>query len=161
MEDVKNMNMKDATAAIEAAAAAATGATAEEKQDDLEKMKLEELKAAAASLGLDVTGAKKKADLIKLIEEAQQPDSKNEEAQGEAQEEDQPAIQEAKGRVLVMYNGMVNLRTIDGEVDGKAMQGQTFPVKGKLERDGVTWYWIADRDGRDHLISGQVVRYMQ
>ena len=65
-----------------------------------------------------------------------------------------------KGRVLVTYTGMVNLRDENLAVIGQAMQGQVFPVTGKREIEGVVWYRVEDRHGKECLISGDVVRYM-
>ena len=65
-----------------------------------------------------------------------------------------------KGRVLVTYTGMVNLRDENLAVIDQAMQGQVFPVTGKREIEGVVWYRVEDRHGKECLISGAVVRYM-
>lgn len=65
-----------------------------------------------------------------------------------------------KGRVLVTYTGMVNLRDENLAVIDQAMQGQVFPVTGKREIEGVVWYCVEDRHGKERLISGAVVRYM-
>lgn len=65
-----------------------------------------------------------------------------------------------KGRVLVTYTGMVNLRDENLAVIDQAMQGQVFPVTGKREIEGVAWYRVEDRHGKECLISGAVVRYM-
>lgn len=65
-----------------------------------------------------------------------------------------------KGRVLVTYTGMVNLRDENLAVIDQAMQGQVFPVTGKREIEGVVWYRVEDRHGKECLISGDVVRYM-
>ena len=65
-----------------------------------------------------------------------------------------------KGRVLVTYTGMVNLRDENLAVIDQAMQGQVFPVTGKREIEGVVWYRVEDRHGKERLISGAVVRYM-
>lgn len=65
-----------------------------------------------------------------------------------------------KGRVLVTYTGMVNLRDENLAVIDQAMQGQVFPVTGKREIEGVAWYRVEDRHGKERLISADVVRYM-
>lgn len=65
-----------------------------------------------------------------------------------------------KGRVLVTYTGMVNLRDENLAVIDQAMQGQVFPVTGKREIEGVAWYRVEDRHGKECLISAAVVRYM-
>lgn len=65
-----------------------------------------------------------------------------------------------KGRVLVTYTGMVNLRDENMAVIDQAMQGQVFPVTGKREIEGVVWYRVEDRHGKECLISADVVRYM-
>ena len=65
-----------------------------------------------------------------------------------------------KGRVLVTYTGMVNLRDENLAVIDQAMQGQVFPVTGKREIEGVAWYRVEDRHGKECLISADVVRYM-
>lgn len=65
-----------------------------------------------------------------------------------------------KGRVLVTYTGMVNLRDENLAVIDQAMQGQVFPVTGKREIEGVVWYRVEDRHGKECLISADVIRYM-
>lgn len=64
-------NMKDMTAAIEAAAAAKTGAATTVHghldEEQLKNMKLEELKALAKDMGLDAKKCKTKADYAALI----------------------------------------------------------------------------------------------
>lgn len=65
-----------------------------------------------------------------------------------------------KGRALVTYTGMVNLRDEALAVVDQAMQGQVFPVVGKREKDGAVWYRVVDRHGKERLISADVVRYM-
>lgn len=65
-----------------------------------------------------------------------------------------------KGRVLVTYTGMVNLRDETLAVIDQAMQGQVFPVTGKREIEGVAWYRVEDRHSKECLISADVVRYM-
>lgn len=67
---------------------------------------------------------------------------------------------ELKGRALITYTGMVNLRDEDMNVVDQAMQGQVFPVVGKREKDGAVWYRVEDRHGKECLISADVVRYM-
>ena len=171
-------------AAVEAAAAAAAGGPAKHRQEytgeAMESMTMTELVKVAKGKGLDTKKAKKKADVIALILEAdagrktaepaaaddlpQQPEGQT--AAAAAQEEQPPAEhsdgpEAIGGRVLVVYTGMVNLRDMDGNVDDLAMQGQTFPVCGRLVRDGATWYKITDREKKLHLISAEVVRYME
>lgn len=87
--------------------------------------------------------------------------------EADAQDEDEGADEglecadvPMKGRVLVTYTGMVNLRDENLAVIDQAMQGQVFPVTGKREIEGVTWYRVEDRHGKERLISGAVVRYM-
>ena len=87
--------------------------------------------------------------------------------EAEAQDEDEAANEglgctdvPMKGRVLVTYTGMVNLRAENLAVIDQAMQGQVFPVTGKCEIEGVVWYRVEDRHGKECLISGDVVRYM-
>ena len=170
-------------AAVEAAAAAAAGVPAKHRQEytgeAMESMTMTELVKVAQGKGLDTKKAKKKADVIALILEAaaaqktaepaaaddlpQQPEGQT----AAAAQEDQPPAEHSDGpeaiggRVLVVYTGMVNLRDMDGNVDDLAMQGQTFPVCGRLVRDGATWYKITDREKKLHLISAEVVRYME
>ena len=64
-------NMKDMTAAIEAAAAAKTGAATTVHghldEEQLKNMKLEELKALAKDMDLDAKKCKTKADYVALI----------------------------------------------------------------------------------------------
>ena len=60
----------------------------------------------------------------------------------------------------VTYTGMVNLRDENLAVIEQAMQGQVFPVTGKREIEGVAWYRVEDRHGKEYLISTDVVRYM-
>ena len=171
-------------AAVEAAAAAAAGVPTKHRQEytgeALESMTMTELVKVAQGKGLDTKKAKKKADVIALILEAdaaqkaaaptaaddlpQQPEGQT--AAAAVQEEQPPAEhsdgpEAIGGRVLVVYTGMVNLRDMDGNVDDLAMQGQTFPVCGRLVRDGATWYKITDREKKLHLISAEVVRYME
>lgn len=177
-------SMEETMAAVEAAAAAAAGVPAKPRQEytgeALEGMTMTELVKVAQGKGLDTKKAKKKADVIALILEAdaaqaaagtaadddlpQLPEEKP--AAAAAREEQQPAEhsdgpEAIGGRVLVVYTGMVNLRDMDGNVDDLAMQGQTFPVCGRLVRDGATWYKITDREKKLHLISAEVVRYME
>lgn len=177
-------SMEEKMAAVEAAAAkkAGTGAVKGHLDaEELKQMKLADLKAVAEDMGLDASKCKTKADYAAMIaaEEVEvdlegdgtvQP----EEVEGlthediltvttddQDQERDEGRVEEITGVALVTYNGMVNLRDMTGTVDGQAMQGQTFPVHGKLERDGVTWYKITDRHDQNHLISGKVVRFME
>lgn len=177
-------SMEETMAAVEAAAAAAAGVPAKPRQEytgeALEGMTMTELVKVAQGKGLDTKKAKKKADVIALILEAdaaqeaakpaaaddlpQQPGGRDD--AGAAQEEQLPVEhsdgpEAIGGRVLVVYTGMVNLRDMDGNVDDLAMQGQTFPVCGRLVRDGATWYKITDREKKLHLISAEVVRYME
>lgn len=177
-------SMEETLAAVEAAAAAAAGVPAKPHQEytgeALESMTMTELVKVAQGKGLDTKKAKKKADVIALILEAdaaqeaaeptaaddlpQQPEGQT--AAADTQEEQPPTEhsdgpEAIGGRVLVVYTGMVNLRDMDGNVDDLAMQGQTFPVCGRLVKDGVTWYKITDREKKLHLISAEVVRYME
>ena len=85
--------------------------------------------------------------------------------QGDPEEDDEDLEcieleQKLTGRVLVTYTGMVNLRDDALAVVDHAMQGQVFPVTGKREKDGVVWYRVEDRHGKEYLISADVVRYM-
>lgn len=170
-------------AAVEAAAAAAAGVPAKHRQEytgeAMESMTMTELVKVAQGKGLDTKKAKKKADVIALILEADAaqktaepaaaddlPKQPEGQAAAAAQEEQPPAEhsdgpEAIGGRVLVVYTGMVNLRDMDGNVDDLAMQGQTFPVCGRLVRDDATWYKITDREKKLHLISAEVVRYME
>ena len=170
-------------AAVEAAAAAAAGVPAKHRQEytgeAMESMTMTELVKVAQGKGLDTKKAKKKADVIALIlgaddaQEATEPaaaadlprqsEGRDDAAAQEEQltEEHSDGPETIGGRVLVVYTGMVNLRDMDGNVDDLAMQGQTFPVCGRLVRDGATWYRITDREKKLHLISAEVVRYME
>ena len=149
-------------AAVEAAAAAAAGVPAKHRQEytgeAMESMTMTELVKVAQGKGLDTKKAKKKADVIALILEADAAQKTAESAAADDLPQQPEAI---GGRVLVVYTGMVNLRDMDGNVDDLAMQGQTFPVCGRLVRDGATWYKITDREKKLHLISAEVVRYME
>ena len=87
--------------------------------------------------------------------------------EADAQDEDEDAAADLectdvpmKGRVLVTYTGMVNLRDENLAVVDQAMQGQVFPVTGKREIEGVVWYRVEDRHGKECMIRGAVVRYM-
>lgn len=150
-------------AAVEAAAAAAAGVPAKPRQEytgeAMESMTMTELVKVAQGKGLDTKKAKKKADVIALILEADAAAADTKEEQPPAEHSDGP--EGIGGRVLVVYTGMVNLRDMDGNVDDLAMQGQTFPVCGRLVKDGATWYKITDREKKPHLISAEVVRYME
>jgi len=178
-------SMEETLAAVEAAAAAAAGVPAKPRQEytdeALESMTMTELVKVAQGKGLDTKKAKKKADVIALILEADAAQKAAEPAaaddlpqQSEGQtaaaadnQEEQPPTEHSDGpeaiggHVLVVYTGMVNLRDMDGNVDNLAMQGQTFPVCGRLVKDGATWYKITDREKKPHLISAEVVRYME
>lgn len=92
-----------------------------------------------------------------------QDDPEEDDTQDDPEEDDEdPACVdvELKGRALVTYTGMVNLRDEDMNVVDQAMQGQVFPVTGKREIEGVAWYRVEDRHGKECLISADVVRYM-
>lgn len=92
-----------------------------------------------------------------------QDDPEEGDGQDDPEEDDEdPACVdvELKGRALVTYTGMVNLRDEDMNVVDQAMQGQVFPVVGKREKDGAVWYRVEDRHGKECLISADVVRYM-
>lgn len=92
-----------------------------------------------------------------------QDDPEEDDDQDDPEEDDEdPACVdvELKGRALVTYTGMVNLRDEDMNVVDQAMQGQVFPVVGKREKDGAVWYRVEDRHGKECLISADVVRYM-
>ena len=155
-------SMEETMAAVEAAAAAAAGVPAKHRQEytgeAMESMTMTELVKVAQGKGLDTKKAKKKADVIALILEADAAQKTAESAAADDLPQQPEAI---GGRVLVVYTGMVNLRDMDGNVDDLAMQGQTFPVCGRLVRDGATWYKITDREKKLHLISAEVVRYME
>lgn len=153
-------------------------------EDELKQLKLTELKAMADDFGLNASTCKTKADYAALIAgveveadlegegtltaeevEALEPgdvltveadDGTQSEAQ--ADEDQDEGGQDFTGVVMVIYTGMVNLRDQDGNVDGMAMQGQTFETTGTVQRNGATWYKITDRHGKGHLISAQVVR---
>lgn len=158
-------------AAVEAAAAAAAGVPAKHRQEytgeAMESMTMTELVKVAQGKGLDTKKAKKKADVIALILEADaarktaEPEAADDLPQQQPPAEHSDGPEAIVGRVLVVYTGMVNLRDMDGNVDDLAMQGQTFPVCGRLVRDGATWYKITDREKKLHLISAEVVRYME
>lgn len=176
-------SMEETMAAVEAAAAAAAGVPTKPRQEHtgeaLEGMTMTELVKVAQGKGLDTKKAKKKADVIALIlgaddaREAAEPAAaadlprQLEDQDDAAAQEEQPTAEHSDGseiiggRVLVVYTGMVNLRDMDGNVDDLAMQGQTFPVCGRLVKDGATWYLITDRQKKLHLISAEVVRYME
>ena len=92
-----------------------------------------------------------------------QDDPEEDDDQDDPEEDDEdPACVdvELKGRALVTYTGMVNLRDEDMNVVDQALQGQVFPVVGKREKDGAVWYRVEDRHGKECLISADVVRYM-
>lgn len=175
----------EAAAAMEAgapeAAADATTATGHLSADDLAEMKMPDLKALANDMGLEYAFNIKKDDLVALIAaqpvQAEKtaivdgdvdPDATTGAADGllvntdpEEDDEDPACVDvELKGRALVTYTGMVNLRDEDMNVVDQAMQGQVFPVVGKREKDGAVWYRVEDRHGKECLISGAVVRYM-
>lgn len=157
--------------------------------EQLKAMKMPELKALANDLGLEYAFNIKKDDLIAMIaaqpvqaEKAAivdgdvDPDAATGAADGllvntdpeagtqddpEEDDEDPACVDvELKGRALVTYTGMVNLRDEDMNVVDQAMQGQVFPVVGKREKDGAVWYRVEDRHGKECLISADVVRYM-
>lgn len=120
-------------------------------------------KAAIVDGDVDPEAAAEAADgLIVDADPAAAPEAA---AEAEAEDEDTAADLECtdvpmKGRVLVTYTGMVNLRDENLAVIDQAMQGQVFPVTGKREIEGVVWYRVEDRHGKECLISGAVVRYM-
>lgn len=156
----------------------------------LKAMKMPELKALANDLGLEYAFNIKKDDLIALIaaqpvqaEKAAivdgdvdpnaatgaadgllvntDPEEGDDQDDPEEDDEDPACVDvELKGRALVTYTGMVNLRDEDMNVVDQAMQGQVFPVVGKREKDGAVWYRVEDRHGKECLISADVVRYM-
>ena len=157
--------------------------------EQLKAMKMPELKALANNLGLEYAFNIKKDDLIAMIaaqpvqaEKAAivdgdvDPDAATGAADGllvntdpeagtqddpEEDDEDPACVDvELKGRALVTYTGMVNLRDEDMNVVDQAMQGQVFPVVGKREKDGAVWSRVEDRHGKECLISADVVRYM-
>ena len=196
------MNMEEKMAQVEAAAAAKVAGTAKADTemitghldvDQLNGMKMSELKALANDMGLKYPFNIKKEDLTAMIaaepvqaeKTAIVPGDVDHEAAAEAadglivatdpaaapeadaQDEDETAAEglectdvPMKGRVLVTYTGMVNLRDESLAVIDQAMQGQVFPVTGKREIEGVVWYRVEDRHGKECLISGAVVRYM-
>lgn len=185
------MTMEEKMAQVEAQAAAKAAGTANADTDlitghldaeQLKAMKMPELKALANDMGLEYAFNIKKDDLVALI--AAQPvqaektaivdgdvdhDATTGAADGllvntdpEEDDEDPACVDvELKGRALVTYTGMVNLRDEDMNVVDQAMQGQVFPVVGKREKDGAVWYRVEDRNGKECLISADVVRYME
>lgn len=184
------MTMEEKMAQVEAQAAAKAAGTANADTDlitghldaeQLKAMKMPELKALANDMGLEYAFNIKKDDLVALIAaqpvQAEKtaivdgdvdPDATTGAADGllvntdpEEDDEDPACVDvELKGRALVTYTGMVNLRDEDMNVVDQAMQGQVFPVVGKREKDGAVWYRVEDRHGKECLISGAVVRYM-
>lgn len=188
-------SMEEKMAAIEKAAAEATGASGSEEMvechldaDQLKAMKMADLKALANDMGLKYPFNIKKDDLAKMIaaepvqvekdaiqENAIDPEAAAMVAAGApeaAPETDKQSAAETndndqgnadvpmKGRVLVTYTGMVNLRDENLDVVDQAIQGQVFPVTGKREINGAAWYRVEDRNGKACLISGDVVRFM-
>ena len=135
------------------------------KKDDLAVMiaaePVQAEKAAIVPGDVDPEAAAEAADVqIVATDPAEAPEA-------DAQDEDETAAEglectdvPMKGRVLVTYTGMVNLRDESLAVIDQAMQGQVFPVTGKREIEGVAWYRVEDRHGKECLISGAVVRYM-
>ena len=196
------MTMEEKMAQVEAQAAAKTaGATKADTDlitgrldvEQLNGMKMPELKTLANDMGLKYAFNIKKDDLVAMIaaehvqaektaivEDTTDPEAAAEAVAGlivapdpaetpetDAQDEDEGAAEglectdvPMKGRVLVTYTGMVNLRDENLTVIDQAMQGQVFPVTGKREIEGVTWYRVEDRHGKECLISADVVRYM-
>lgn len=184
------MTMEEKMAQVEAQAAAKAAGTANADTDlitghldaeQLKAMKMPELKALANDMGLEYAFNIKKDDLVTLIAaqpvQAEKtaivdgdvdPDATTGAADGllvntdpEEDDEDPACVDvELKGRALVTYTGMVNLRDEDMNVVDQAMQGQVFPVVGKREKDGAVWYRVEDRHGKECLISADVVRYM-
>lgn len=181
--------IEDKLAAIEAAAAAQTGAGRNDglidvnlDVDQLNEMTVKELSALAADMGLEVKKNMKKADLVAMIAEetvqvpeeaieesdtgdpaaAESEDDVEGERDGEGQEEpeEKPDVEMVRGRVLVTYTGMVNLRDGDLKVVGQAMQGQAFAAICKRVDKTGTWYMIEDQTGRPFFISADVVRLM-
>lgn len=135
------------------------------KKDDLADMiaaqPVQAEKAAIVEGDVDPEAAAEAADgLIVAANPAAAPEA-------DAQDEDENTAADLectdvpmKGRVLVTYTGMVNLRDENLAVVDHAMQGQVFPVTGKREIEGVVWYRVEDRHGKERLISADVVRYM-
>lgn len=156
-------------------------------KEQLKEMKMADLKALANDMGLKYAFGIKKDDLIDMIAAVPVQVEKEaiveitddavteEAAPGLAMEttekddnavdptpaaEEEGADEELEGRVLVTYNGMVNLRDENLAVVDQAMQGQVFTTIGKCEKNGATWYRVVDRFDRERLISAAVVRYM-
>lgn len=172
-------SIEEKMAAVEAAAAAKTGQAAPPAdveartmgdmivghldRAELELWTVKDLKALAADMDLKTDGLKKSEiiDAIVEVEVAATAEEPDEEETEEPEREDDGQIAEIGGRVLVTFTGAVNLRDMRGNVDGGAFQGQVLPVHGVVERNGATWYKVEDRAGKEHLISGQVVRYME
>lgn len=174
-------SMEDMMKAVESAAAkkAGTGTVKGHlSADDLKKMKLDDLKAMAEDWGLNVSNCKTKADYVAALtaEEVEAPtggeDVLTAEEAAALKPEDVLTVEtdtdpqepedhrEFNGVVMVTYTGMVNLRDHELRPDGLAIQGQTFKTSGTVQRNGVTWYKIEDRERKQHLISAEVVRYM-
>lgn len=134
------------------------------KKDDLAAMiAAEPVQAEKAAIVEDVTDPEDAAAAADgLIIDAEQEAA----PEAAAQEDDDPGEGlectdvPMEGRVLVTYTGMVNLRDENLAVIDQAMQGQVFPVTGKREIEGVAWYRVEDRHGKECLISADVVRYM-
>lgn len=184
------MTMEEKMAQVEARAAAKAAGAAQANTDlitghldveQLKGMKMADLKAMANDMGLKYPFNIKKDDLAAMIaaepvqveraaivEGDVDPEATAEAApEADDQDEDKVADEDLectdvpmKGRVLVTYTGMVNLRDETLAVIDQAMQGQVFPVTGKREIEGVAWYRVEDRHGKECLISGDVVRYM-
>lgn len=134
------------------------------KKDDLAVMiAAEPVQAEKAAIVEDVTDPEDAADAADgLIIDTDQEAAPEAAAQedGETDEGLECTDVPMKGRVLVTYTGMVNLRDENLAVIDQAMQGQVFPVTGKREIEGVAWYRVEDRHGKECLISADVVRYM-
>lgn len=135
------------------------------KKDDLAAMiAAEPVQAEKAAIVEDVADPEAAAEaadgLIIGVDLAAAPEAV---AQGEDEDADEGLERTdvpMNGRVLVTYTGMVNLRDENLAVIDQAVQGQVFPVTGKREIEGVVWYRVEDRHGKECLISGAVVRYM-
>ena len=180
------MNMEEKMAQVEAAAAAKVAGAVKADTDmitghldveQLKGMKMTDLKALANDMVAAETVQAEKAAIVDgdVVPEAA-PDAADallinpdpdpvDAGQGDPEEDDEDLEcieleQKLTGRVLVTYTGMVNLRDDALAVVDHAMQGQVFPVTGKREKDGVVWYRVEDRHGKEYLISADVVRYM-
>lgn len=181
----EKMAQVEAQAAAKAAGAAQADTdliTGHLDVEQLKGMKMADLKALANDMGLEYPFNIKKDDLAVMIaaepvqaekeaivEDVDDPEATaadglliNPEADGDQTDVEDLECTDApmKGRVLVTYTGMVNLRDESLAVIDQAMQGQVFPVTGKREKDGTVWYRVEDRHGKECLIGGDVVRYM-